>query len=204
MCRSLVGGFFGVEYFEIDLNANFSESLRALGGREAEREERLKWDNADHKRIMDSVNSLLERRNRYLAEKQEKQAAQSGEEATEATTEFVADSNIFDDNDNVEHPSDQLPAEEGEVNEASDKQTTVSNSSVLLQSEDKEKETKAVDDEADEDGLIEVKINRHGKDANQSIFSNKLTQGDGTNLFHFLFVSNPISLYFIRRFFPSH
>lgn len=30
--------------------------FRAVGGKDAEREERLKWDNAEKKKIMDSVN----------------------------------------------------------------------------------------------------------------------------------------------------
>jgi hypothetical protein len=41
----------------------------AVGGREAEREEREKWETRERKRIEDSVNALLELRNRKIAER---------------------------------------------------------------------------------------------------------------------------------------
>lgn len=31
----------------------------SIGGKEAEKEERKKWDNAEHKKIMDSVNGII-------------------------------------------------------------------------------------------------------------------------------------------------
>ena len=38
---------------------SLSSTKRAVGGREAEKEERQRWDNAESKRIMDSVNSNI-------------------------------------------------------------------------------------------------------------------------------------------------
>jgi hypothetical protein len=41
----------------LNILINFIYINRAVGGREAEKEERQRWENADKKRIMDSVNS---------------------------------------------------------------------------------------------------------------------------------------------------
>ena len=44
--------------------------LRATGGIQAEKEERQKWENADRKRIMDSVYGLIKMRDEYRARNQ--------------------------------------------------------------------------------------------------------------------------------------
>ena len=86
-----------------------------MGGKDAEKEERQKWDNAEHKKIMDSVNSLLERRNRYIAEHQQPNSAQDNVDASE-TVELV-DSNIFENEDEKNLSSEDVNLEANESKE---------------------------------------------------------------------------------------
>lgn len=59
----------------------------AIGGRDAEREERQRWDSAERKKMMDNVNALLDRRNLWQAEK---------EEATKRVEEAKTELNALD------------------------------------------------------------------------------------------------------------
>lgn len=43
----------------------------ASGGKDAEKDERLKWDTAERKKILDSVNSLIQRRDEFIAKKRQ-------------------------------------------------------------------------------------------------------------------------------------
>jgi hypothetical protein len=49
---------YRTQLFKVFLNLKFT-LYRAIGGRDAEREERQKWDSAEQKKIMDSVNGSL-------------------------------------------------------------------------------------------------------------------------------------------------
>lgn len=118
-----------------------------IGGVEAEKEERIKWNNAEHKRIMDSVNGLLQRRERYISEHAQ---TNSNENSTAESAELV-DVNMF------EH-------EEAAGNLTSDD---------LIGETNNEKRQDDLDSDEDSDGFIEVKINKNLCEK-ESIFSNKI------------------------------
>jgi len=68
----------------------------ATGGRDAERDERVKWENADRKRIMDSVNALVEMRDKFLQEKRQNrdEEADNAEMVPELFPETTAENTI--------------------------------------------------------------------------------------------------------------
>ena len=134
-----------------------------MGGKDAEKEERQKWDNAEHKKIMDSVNSLLERRNRYIAEHQQTNSEQDNVNANANSSETVelVDSNIFENEDEKNLSSEDVNLE--------------ANGSKEEKLNHNKNDVDEVVDESheDSDGFIEVKINKSLREK-ESIFSNKI------------------------------
>jgi len=63
----------------------------AVGGKDAEKEERQRWDTAERKKMMDNVNALLDRRNLWQAEQEEakrRAEAEEGEGEKDGTAEI--------------------------------------------------------------------------------------------------------------------
>ena len=145
-----------------------------MGGKDAEKEERQKWDNAEHKKIMDSVNSLLERRNRYIAEHQQPNSEQDNANANANSSETVelVDSNIFENEDEKNLSSEDVNLE---ANESKEEKLNHKNDVDEVVDESHE----------DSDGFIEVKINKNLREK-ESIFSNKIeTKSDQGKPFSF-------------------
>lgn len=84
----------------------------AIGGRDAERDERQKWDNTEHKRIMDSVNSLLERRDKFIAERNQSTLESSQEDTIEPKLDVDVDTNQLPELESVEVKTDEPRDEE--------------------------------------------------------------------------------------------
>ena len=81
------------------------------GGREAEKEERQRWENAEQKRIMDSVNGLLQRRDKYLAEHGHK-VRPSEDLSSSSSSTAAAASSVGIDEQEATHLFEEKPAEE--------------------------------------------------------------------------------------------
>lgn len=118
----------------------------AIGGKEAEKEERQRWINTERKKIMDNVNALLDRRNLYQAEKEKAEKDKNVENVEKKeieTTEIVF----------TENKEDEEEIELEKLGEDFD---------------DKDNKDEIPDLE-DNDQMIEVKIN---PTKNSSIFTN--------------------------------
>ncbi|CAF0802417.1 unnamed protein product [Brachionus calyciflorus] len=119
----------------------------ATGGKDAEREERKRWDNAEHKRIMDSVNDLLARRDRYISERNQSRELDENQQLEDKETQDTKDVDLENFEDIIAPKTDEATSKV-DIEEIPDLENV------------------------DESELIEVKINNQVND-NSSIFSQK-------------------------------
>ena len=118
---------------------------------------------------MDSVNSLLERRNQYIAEHPREPSNNDTENANSEVPE-LGDTGIFDGEANLS--SNDIKLEDKE---------TEADITEVKEEEDKTEESQ----KADEDGMVEIKINRNMPEK-MSIFSNKTETSDDKSEFNIL------------------
>ncbi len=139
------------------------------GGRDAEREERQKWDNAEHKRIMDSVKSLLERRDKYQAE-QRGRSQQQDEQTSQENHENENNDELIDVkiNNIQESEYENVQGTKVLIKEVHDDSAS---DYVIVEKSDTA--------ESKSDEVIEVKIyNQQNKEKTESFFSSKLSETD--------------------------
>jgi hypothetical protein len=148
--------------------------FRERGGREAEKEERQKWTNAEQKRLMDSVNSLLDRRDKYIAERGSRTHTTSQGSANEAEESELIDVQIK--NHAVKDSTTADEAEESSQVDESDESSK--KNKVLVEELSDDAHDFVIVDKTDglagDEGVIDVKLDQGNKP--ESIFSNKIEE----------------------------